>query len=111
MVHVHIPPLPCPVSQMFSLPKKQRYRDLDTLAPGPASHPYWFEDGDLVLGVEDVFFKIHSKRLGGCSGVFGDMLEAPRPMVIESVDGCPLVRLEDGVKDWMTTLEFMYDPV
>lgn len=95
--------------------KRARYfppdQDYASLAAGPASHAYWFEDGDLVIGGDDLFFRIHSRRLAACSGVFADVLLTPKAIAMESVDGCPFVRLADSAKDWLITLEFIYDPV
>lgn len=115
-----VPPLPTAMvaltrslPQSLPHPKRARYfppdQDYNTLGAGPASHAYYFEDGDLVLGVEDLFFKIHSRRLAAQSNVFADMLNMPQPIVVESVDGCPFVRLSDSAKDWIVVLEYIYD--
>ncbi|THH04054.1 hypothetical protein EW145_g5804, partial [Phellinidium pouzarii] len=48
------------------------------LALGPTSNTIWFEDGDLVLGVQDVFFRVHASRLVASAGAFAALVDAPR---------------------------------
>lgn len=81
--------------------------------PGPSSHSFWLEDGDIVLGVEDVFFRIHSTRLTTHSTLFASSLnDSANGFGTEKVDGRPLIRLHgDNVKDWLVTLEAIYDPM
>jgi len=70
---------------------------------------FWFDDGDIVLEVEQYMFKIHQNVLQ-CSVIFFDMLRIPQPDVIDRVDGCPLVQLTDSAQDWHAVLKWMYDP-
>lgn len=107
---------------------------LALVLPGPVSHPFWFDDGDLVVGVEDAFFCVHAYRLCAVSEAFRTALGLPdggtvsmRPQAGvpgindlglrivefsgELVDGRPLVRLlDDRPSDWLVALEAMYDP-
>ncbi|KIJ64335.1 hypothetical protein HYDPIDRAFT_90957 [Hydnomerulius pinastri MD-312] len=71
--------------------------------------PFWFPDGNIVLGVECKQFKVHRSKLM-CSLIFADMLELPQPELVENVDGSPVVNLpHDTVNDWRATLHWMYD--
>lgn len=70
---------------------------------------FWFDNGDLVLEVEQHRFKIHRAGLS-CSEVFVDMFALPgQPPDEECVDGVPLVQLVDNAYDWMTLLSWVYE--
>ena len=70
---------------------------------------FWFDDGDLVLEVEQHRFKIHRAGLS-CSEIFGDMFALPgQPPEEECVDGVPLVQLADNAHDWMALLSWIYE--
>jgi hypothetical protein len=51
--------------------------------------------------------------MGGTGGAGTDVVNSlvGEEYQYESVDGCPLVRLDDKVKDWLVVLEAIYDPV
>ncbi|PCH42958.1 hypothetical protein WOLCODRAFT_138128 [Wolfiporia cocos MD-104 SS10] len=88
--------------------KRQRY-DSQTRSHPTASSSFFFHDGDIVLEVEQHLFKIHKHRLK-CSVIFSDMLDIPQPDVIDSMHGCPVVRLMDSPQDWQVALRWIYDP-
>ncbi|CCM06578.1 uncharacterized protein FIBRA_08856 [Fibroporia radiculosa] len=44
---------------------------------------FWFEDGNIVLGVETTAFRVHRSLLSRSSDVFRDMFDIPQP---ENVD-------------------------
>ncbi|KAH9943647.1 hypothetical protein B0H21DRAFT_695439 [Amylocystis lapponica] len=71
---------------------------------------FWFRDGDIVLAIEHHRFKVHCSCLAKSSDIFSDMLQIPQPTQVDSIDGCPLVRLFDAPEDWTLTLRWMYDP-
>lgn len=71
---------------------------------------FWFHNGDIILEMESVRFKVHRERLS-CSEVFADMLALPQPSNAETVDGVALVKLQDSARDWITALEWMYSPL
>ena len=129
-------PLRVPVT-CHTRPPSPPESPIQSLPPGPAAHSYWFEDGDLVLGVENVFLRVHGERLSRCSKAFATLVAEIKSFKkrclrvnsknttteidpggddymnthYESVDGCPFVRLDDKVKDWLVVLEAIYDPV
>ncbi|KAI6117182.1 hypothetical protein EV401DRAFT_1610131 [Pisolithus croceorrhizus] len=99
----------------LDLTRPTKRRRMLLVEPPPTSLLYsqhdqfWFLDGDIVLCVEQTYFKIHRNKLL-CSIVFAGMLELPQPQVVESVDRCALVTLSgDSVADWTVTLRWMYD--
>jgi hypothetical protein len=55
----------------------------------------WYDDGNLVLQAEDLFFKVHRGVLSSRSEVFAGMLAVSRPenSTEELMDGCPVVQL------------------
>lgn len=73
------------------------------------SNPFSYPDGDIVIEIEGYQFRVHACKLK-CSLIFSDMLEIPQPVDADSVDGCPLVRLMDSVKDWLVVFRWIYAP-
>ncbi|EAU89406.1 hypothetical protein CC1G_07632 [Coprinopsis cinerea okayama7 len=73
-------------------------------------HPeFYYSDGSIVLRVQNTLFKVHQSVLARHSDVFGGMWDMPQPDGIELVDGCPVVELQDDVKDFTDTLWAVYD--
>lgn len=71
--------------------------------------PFWLPDGDFILRVENINFKIHRSCLQ-CSEIFCDCLALPQPANTDCIDGCPFVELADTANDWLITLKWIYDP-
>ncbi|KAH9925681.1 uncharacterized protein BXZ73DRAFT_49935, partial [Epithele typhae] len=79
----------------------------------------WFEDGTLVLVVEDTSFRVYKGLLTLHSPVFRDMFSFPPPSSdnISShtplMDGdpmhCAVVHLPDSVRDWRYVLRFLFN--
>lgn len=67
----------------ISLQKIQRHNKL------------WMDDGNVVLVVEDIGFRVHRGVLAGHSEVFRDMFSLPQPSEAyqERLDGCTVVRI------------------
>lgn len=91
-------------------PKRQRTSTLRISdAVESDSKQFWFQDGDVVLGLENKYLKLHQDKLMG-SSVFSTMLELPQPELTESFDGCPFVKLsDDALHDWIPVLDWMYN--
>ncbi|KAI0269833.1 hypothetical protein BC834DRAFT_922656 [Gloeopeniophorella convolvens] len=81
----------------------------------------WFEDGNIILLVEDddhiplVAFKVHRGVLARQSEVFQTMFDIPQPAPglepIEQVDGCPIVRMYDLPGELSNLIKALYDGV
>lgn len=81
----------------------------------------WFEDGNIILLVEDdnhdplKAFKVHRGVLARQSEVFETMFDIPRPTPgmdpIEQVDGCPVVRMYDLPNELSDLITALYDGV
>ncbi|KAJ6479444.1 hypothetical protein C8R47DRAFT_953700, partial [Mycena vitilis] len=59
----------------------------------------WFKDGNLVLQAGDSTFRVYGGMLGAYSPIGHAMLELPQPGGGDSIQGCPVVRLDDSDGD------------
>ncbi|KAH9065419.1 hypothetical protein EDB87DRAFT_1803410 [Lactarius vividus] len=91
------------------------------IPPGIRGDP-WFEDGNIVLLVEDDnhnplrAFKVHRGVMARHSEVFEAMLDIPQPSpgmssMIEHIDGCPVVRMYDHPEELSDLIKALYDGV
>jgi hypothetical protein len=81
----------------------------------------WFEDGNIILLVEDddhnplKAFKVHRGVLARQSEVFGAMFDIPQPTSamdsIEHVDGSPVIRMYDLPNELSNLIKGLYDGV
>ncbi|KAJ7496929.1 hypothetical protein FB451DRAFT_1017263 [Mycena latifolia] len=85
--------------------KRQRTED----APITRSD-IWHSDGSVVLQTEDTQFRVHWGVLALHSSFFRDMQGLPQPPDQPSVDGCPVVELQDSTTDVTHLLKVLYDP-
>ena len=69
---------------------------------------FWFSDGNVILLVQDVAFKVHQGQLVRHSDVFRDMFSLPQP-ASETIDGVPYVQLHDDPSDVLHLLHALYD--
>jgi hypothetical protein len=73
------------------------------------SNDWWFPTGDLVLGVENLMFRVHKRVLAQHSVVFEDMFALSEPSSdCEVVENVPVVQLHDAAADWMETFSWLY---
>ncbi|KAJ7125106.1 hypothetical protein C8R44DRAFT_669154 [Mycena epipterygia] len=70
----------------------------------------WHSDGSVVLQAEDTQFRVHWSVLALHSSFFRDMQSLPQPPEQPSVDGCPVVQLQDNVADVNYLLKALYTP-
>lgn len=97
----------------------ERPLDRGGAGSGNPSEKYWFEDGNIVLRVEDTLFRVHRGMLSRHSTVFSDMFALPQPEMEKVkvkeegeslVEGCSVVGLPgDKVRDWERVLAILYD--
>ncbi|TCD60634.1 hypothetical protein EIP91_009751 [Steccherinum ochraceum] len=59
----------------------------------------WFEDGSVVLIAQGKGFKVYKGILAHNSEIFRDMFNIPQPEEPETLDGCPVVHMQDDVSD------------
>ncbi len=101
--------------QSESPPAKRKRGDSDS-EPAVAVHRseiFWFDDGSVVLQVENTQFRVHRSILASHSTVFKDLFQVPQPESDKSdwVDGCPIVCMSgDTAEDWVHILTVMYKP-
>ncbi|KAJ3522952.1 hypothetical protein NM688_g8800 [Phlebia brevispora] len=68
----------------------------------------WYTDGNLAVLAEDTHFRLHEGILALHSDVFRDMLMLPRVDLLETLDGCPVVRLTDRASDLAVFFTALY---
>jgi hypothetical protein len=86
----------------------KRPRVDDAIPPISRGSP-WFEDGNLVLQAEDVQFRVHRGVLRSNSAIFADMLSISQPDTQATVEGCPVVHLQDNSRELEHLLKALYD--
>ena len=73
-------------------------------------HPdFWFSDGNIVLAVDKVLFKVHRGQLERHSEVFQSLFSIPQPQDAPTVEGMPVVELFDSPSDVSYLLKALYD--
>ncbi|KAF7299345.1 BTB domain-containing protein [Mycena indigotica] len=92
--------------------KRPRLADDDSNIPTPAisrSQEFWFNDGSVILQVENTQFRVAQSLLAMHSSVFRDMFTIPLPPEEPLVEGCPVVVLSgDKAVDWSHLLRAVY---
>ncbi|KAJ7030040.1 hypothetical protein C8F04DRAFT_1042920 [Mycena alexandri] len=91
---------------MSSSAKRQRTED----APITRSE-IWYQDGSVVLQAQDTQFRVHFGVLAAQSAFFRDMQGLPQPPDQPTVEGCPVVEIQDDVSDVKHLLTAVYDPI
>jgi hypothetical protein len=72
----------------------------------------WYHDGSVILQAQSTQFRVHWGVLSQHSVFFCDMHWLPQldPSEQLSVDGCPVIELQDTVKDIKYLLSALYNP-
>lgn len=71
---------------------------------------YWFQDGSVVLAVERHGFRVHQGVLSINSAFFAELFSIPQPKNQETVDGCPVVHMQDSLDEIRHLLRIVYKP-
>jgi len=71
---------------------------------------YWFDDGNVILQVENTQFRVHRGMLAHHSAVFKDMFGIPQPENPNEpqVEGCQVVPLYDLLQDVEIMISILY---
>jgi hypothetical protein len=69
----------------------------------------WFEDGNLIIKARLSLFRVYRGILAAQSVVFKDMLSFPQPSESETVEGCPVVVLQDSAEDALVFFRAIFD--
>jgi hypothetical protein len=72
---------------------------------------FWFDDGSIVLSVEQTLFRVHRSVLCINSEIFADMFSIPPPNGETTIEGCTVVHLPDKAADFVDLLHVFYDPL
>ncbi|OBZ65309.1 hypothetical protein A0H81_14762 [Grifola frondosa] len=81
----------------------------DAKVPKLTTTDFWFSDGNIVLVVGHVGFKVHRGQLERHSDVFQTLFSIPQPKDQETIDGCSWVELYDSPSDVLHLLRALYD--
>lgn len=74
---------------------------MDVPAELVRSTEFWFEDGTVVLRVENTLYRVYRGLLASRSTVFHDTFSIPQPAEErEEIDGCPVLQLHDKEEDF-----------
>lgn len=74
------------------------------------SDDLWFEDGNLIVQVEHLQFKLHRGVLAKHSSAFASLCGLPQPPAQEVLEGCPVVVLfGDSATDAEVFFKALYD--
>jgi hypothetical protein len=69
----------------------------------------WLKDGSVVLEARGLQFRVHGEVLSANSPIFADMFAVPQPAEEATIEGCPLVKLQDDAEDVELALRVIYD--
>lgn len=103
------------VSNGTRLKKRMRASETeDELSASTRSETFWFDDGNVILHVDNALFRVHRGVLARHSTTFNGMFPVPQPnenlLQNAMVEGCQVVHLkEDTVLDWERVLAVIYD--
>ncbi|KAJ6593488.1 hypothetical protein B0H19DRAFT_919873 [Mycena capillaripes] len=70
----------------------------------------WYNDGSVILQAENTQFRVHWSVLALHSSFFREMQGLPQPADQPSIDGCPIVELQDAIVDVEHLLKVLYHP-
>ena len=72
----------------------------------------WFDDGSVVVIAQQTAFRVHRGVLSRHSETFSGLFtlpQSPDPAAIETLDGCPVVRVPESSHDMKHLLHALYD--
>jgi len=69
----------------------------------------WFEDGNVVIQVEDYQFCLFKSFLTTRSPIFKDTFSIPQPEDAERINGCPVLRIHDSATDAAFFFKAIFD--
>ncbi|KAJ6514447.1 hypothetical protein C8R47DRAFT_961916 [Mycena vitilis] len=82
---------------------------MDVPADPVCSIEFWFDDGTIVLQVEDTLYRVYRGLLAARSTVFLDTFSIPQPAEERTeIGGCPVVRLHDKAPDFTHFLRALH---
>ncbi|KAF8871799.1 hypothetical protein CPB84DRAFT_1691896 [Gymnopilus junonius] len=71
--------------------------------------PIWFDDGSIVLQVENTQFRVHRAILSKHSEILEGLFTVPQPKDQPLVEGCVIVQFPDKAEDWEGLLSYIYE--
>ncbi|KAJ7716512.1 hypothetical protein B0H16DRAFT_1388833 [Mycena metata] len=71
----------------------------------------WYNDGSVVLQAGTTQFRVHWGVISQHSSFFRDLDNLPQPPDPPSMDGCPIIELQDSAEDAENLLKTLYNPL
>ncbi|KAJ6615349.1 hypothetical protein B0H10DRAFT_2191032 [Mycena sp. CBHHK59/15] len=82
---------------------------MDAPAELVCSTDFWFDDGTVVLQVENTLYRVYRGLLSSRSTVFRDTFSIPQPVEERvEIEGCPVVQLHDKARDFTCFLKALH---
>lgn len=70
---------------------------------------YWLDDGNIVLAVQGRTFRVHKSVLCRTAPFFSTLFSVPQPADRETMEGCPLVHMQDSLQEVRLLLRIIYN--
>lgn len=71
---------------------------------------FWHDDGNIVIQIENTYFKLYRGQLSALSTLFADLLQDDGKPVGSKMNGCPLYRVEGTTaEDFESLLTWIED--
>jgi len=71
----------------------------------------WFDDGSVVLSVEQTLFRVHHSVIRVQSEIFANLFRIPQPNGETTIEGCAVICLPDKAADVADLLKAFYKPL
>ncbi|KAI0692123.1 heterokaryon incompatibility protein-domain-containing protein [Cerioporus squamosus] len=68
----------------------------------------WLESGSVVLLADNIAFKVNRQTLAVPSVFFQSLFQFPRDAAVLTIDGCPLVKVDDSPEDLRHLLRVLF---
>ena len=93
-------------------PAKRPRSVVDNAPESPQGPPerheeFWLVDGNIVLVAGNIAFRIYQGLLVTQSPFFADKLASSNPDSDETIDGCPVVHVEESPEDFVHLLRVL----
>ncbi|KAI0796264.1 hypothetical protein BC629DRAFT_1592496 [Irpex lacteus] len=69
---------------------------------------YYLDDGNVVIAVQNTVFRVHRSVLSMHSDVFRDMFAVSQATTAETLDGCPLIHLQEDARMFGKMIDTFY---
>ena len=110
----HLPKTKSQTGMLSSDPSSKCHRtEADTAESNATSlvirsAQFWFDDGNVVLQGSATQFRVHRSVLSYHSPIMNDCFQSAQPQDEPTIEGCPLIHLQDSEKDISNMCSLLY---